>query len=417
MHKYKRTKLACYASYFTMSSIFCIPSILFVTFHTMYGISYTLLGTLVLINFCTQLGIDLVFTFFSNTFSVKKAVGVMPVLTALGLLLYALIPGLFPQYAYAGLVTGTVIFSVSAGLSEVLLSPIIASIPSDTPQRDMSFLHSLYAFGVLTMVCIGTLGLKFFGSENWMFLVLFFALLPLIPAFLFMTCSIPEMQASAPVRQRANRQVFSLFLCACCIFFGACAENVMTNWISGFMEKALYIDKTLGDIFGVALFAVLLGTARIGYAKFGRRIYPVLLVGMMGATVCYLTAGLSNSVILAFLACILTGFFTAMLWPGTLIMMEQNIVGIGVSAYALMSASGDFGSSIAPQLMGIIVDRVSVSDIAIDLAAKFAVTAEQIGMKAGMLVSAVFPLLGTVCMIIAIRHFGKQAKDIHLSDE
>ena len=45
---YKKTKRACYVSYFSMSSVFCLPPLLFVTFHELYGISYTLLGTLVL---------------------------------------------------------------------------------------------------------------------------------------------------------------------------------------------------------------------------------------------------------------------------------------------------------------------------------------------------------------------------------
>ena len=61
---FKRTKFACYSAYFTMSSIFCVPPLLFLTFHELYGVSYTLLGTLVLTNFCTQLGIDLLFTLF-----------------------------------------------------------------------------------------------------------------------------------------------------------------------------------------------------------------------------------------------------------------------------------------------------------------------------------------------------------------
>ena len=52
---FKRTKLACYAAYFTMSTISTLPPLLFVTLREMYGVSYTLLGTLVLINFCTQL--------------------------------------------------------------------------------------------------------------------------------------------------------------------------------------------------------------------------------------------------------------------------------------------------------------------------------------------------------------------------
>ena len=83
---YKRTKLACYTAYFTMSSVFSLPPLLFVTFHEMYGISYTLLGTLVLTNFCTQLGIDLIFTVFSKHFNVAKVVRIMPLITSAGLL-------------------------------------------------------------------------------------------------------------------------------------------------------------------------------------------------------------------------------------------------------------------------------------------------------------------------------------------
>ena len=63
---YKITKASCYFSYVAMASVFCVPPMLFVTFHEMYGISYTLLGTLVLVNFCTQLAIDLIFSFFSR---------------------------------------------------------------------------------------------------------------------------------------------------------------------------------------------------------------------------------------------------------------------------------------------------------------------------------------------------------------
>ena len=107
---YQRTKFACYAAYFTMSSIFCVPPLLFVTFHQNYNVSYTLLGTLVLTNFCTQLTIDLLFTFFSKFFDAKKMVRTMPLITALGLAFYALFPILYPQMAYAGLLIGTLIF-------------------------------------------------------------------------------------------------------------------------------------------------------------------------------------------------------------------------------------------------------------------------------------------------------------------
>ena len=196
MPNFKRTKFACYAAYFTMSSIFSLPPLLFVTLHETYDVSYTLLGTLVLTNFCTQLAIDLIFTVFTKYFNVKKVVRAMPLITSAGLLTYALVPMLLPQYAYAGLLVGTVIFSVSAGLSEVLLSPVIAAIPSKNPQRDMSLLHSLYAFGVFFVVLVSTLFFKIFDTSNWMYLTMFFAALPVIAAVLFMISPMPDMSSA-----------------------------------------------------------------------------------------------------------------------------------------------------------------------------------------------------------------------------
>lgn len=409
---YKRTKFACYTAYFTMSSVFSLPPLLFVTLRQMYGISYTLLGTLVLTNFCTQLTVDLIFTLFSKHFNVRKVVKIMPLITSGGLMVYALIPTFFPEFAYAGLFIGTVIFSVAAGLSEVLLSPTIAAIPSDHPQRDMSMLHSLYAFGVVTIVAVSTLFLRLCGSQNWMYLTMLLALLPVVASVLFMTSPMPDMSAheSSASPEGTRKRALGLGLCVACIFFGSCAENAMSNWISGYMENALHIDKALGDILGMAMFAILLGLARISYAKFGKSICRVLLCSMAGASICYLAAGLSSSVIFAFLACILTGLFTAMLWPGSLIMMEEKLPGAGVAAFALMAAGGDLGASIAPQLMGIIIDKVSLSGFAAQLAASTGFSPEQIGLKAGMLVSSIFPILGTVILALTISYFNRLQK-------
>lgn len=410
---FKRTKFACYAAYFTMSSIFSLPPLLFATLQDMYGISYTLLGTLVLTNFCTQLTVDLIFTFFTKYFNIKKTVRIMPLITSAGMLIYAFVPMFLPQYAYAGLLFGTVLFSISAGLSEVLLSPVIAAIPSDNPQKDMSLLHSLYAFGVFTVVVISTLFLRIFGAANWMYLTMFWAVLPVAAAVLFMTSPMPEMNLSdgGEGTKGTARRSFGLALCVGCIFFGSCAENAMSNWISSFMENALRIDKTFGDILGMAVFAILLGIARISYAKYGKNIFRVLLGGMIGAAVCYLVAGFSTNVMLAFVACILTGLFTSMLWPGTLIMMEENLPGIGVAAYALMAAGGDLGASLAPQLLGIVVDKVAASNLGEQLSLKLGLATEQIGLKAGMIVTAVFPILGTVLLLYIIRYFKKQKKN------
>ena len=132
-----------------------------------------LIPTILVSNYINVL--DLIFSFFSKHFNIKLTVRIMPVLTSLGWIIYAAIPMIFPEYAYAGFVAGTILFSVSAGLSEVLTSPLIAAMPSEHPDKDMSFLHSLYAWGVLINVVISSLFLWIFGNENWMYLALLLA--------------------------------------------------------------------------------------------------------------------------------------------------------------------------------------------------------------------------------------------------
>lgn len=409
MRKFRRTKYACYYAYLSMSSAFCLPPLLFVTLREMYGVSYTLLGTLVLTNFCTQLIIDLIFTFFTKYFNIKKTIRAMPLLTSLGLMIYAVTPTLFPQYAYAGLLMGTIVFSVAAGLCEVLLSPMVAALPSDNPERDMSMLHSLYGYGVVSIVLISTVFLRVFGTRNWMYLTMLLAVLPAVSSVLFHISPIPDMNISHSDGVPAGKRISGgLVLCVLCIFLGSAAENTMTNWISGYMENALQIPKAVGDVLGMALFAVLLAFTRTAYAKYGRNISSVLLYSMIGATACYLVAGLCPYNAVSMIACVLTGICTSMLWPGTLILMEDKLPGAGVTAYALMAAGGDFGGSVAPQLMGVVVDNVSASSWAARMADALSLSSEQIGMKTGMVVAAIFPLLGIGLLIYIRKYFARR---------
>ncbi len=407
---FSKTKYTCYYTYLAMSSVFSLPPVLLVTLRETYRISYTLLGTLVLVNFCTQLLVDLIFTFFAKRFNLHKTVKVMPLLTSLGLLTYAVLPNLFPAHAFWGLFAGTVIFSVAAGLCEVLLSPLVAALPSDSPQKDMSMLHSLYAYGVVTVVVLSTLFLEFFGKEHWMYLVIFWAVLPIISCLLYCTSPLPEMNLSQETSPKASSKAgVGLGLFTACIFLGSASENAMTNWISGFTEKALGISKTVGDILGLALFGVLLGLTRTAYAKWGKNILRVLLWGMVGAAICYLTIGLVNNWMVSFIACVLVGIFTSMLWPGTLIAMEENIPKVGVAAYALMAAGGDLGGSVAPQLMGAVVDAVSQSSIGTTLSQMLCLTPEQVGLKTAMFLTALFPILGIGVVLIIRNYFKKKA--------
>ncbi len=404
---YKKTKYTCYYTYLAMASVFSLPPILFMTFREMYGVSYTLLGTLVLTNFCTQLGVDLIFSFFGKYFNPHTVLRATPLLTSAGLLTYAWIPMLAPQYAYAGLLTGTVIFSLASGLGEVLVSPTVAALPSEHPEKDMAALHSLYGYGVVMVVAISTVFLELFGNENWMYLVMFWAVLPVIASILLFNSPMPELELShASEGQGSGKRNTGIVLCMLCIFFGSAAENSMTNWVSSFIEEALQIPKAVGDLLGLTLFAVLLALTRTWYAKYGKNIYRVLLASMAASVLCYLTASLSPAPVISMMACVLTGIFTSMLWPGTLILMEEKIPNAGVAAYALMAAGGDFGASVAPQTLGVIVDTVAASEWVIPVSQNLGISPEQIGMKTGMLLAAVFPLLG-VCVLLYMKKYFK----------
>ncbi len=402
--EYQITKYACYMVNVSMSVVATLPPLLFVTFRTLYGISYSLLGTLILINFCTQLLVDLIFSFYSQRFDISKTVRLTPILTVAGLLIYALFPMLFPQAVYLGLVAGTIVFAASGGLAEVLISPVIAAIPSDRPESEMSKLHSVYAWGVVGVVFLSTGFLRLFGRENWKWLILIWAVVPLIASILFQKAKIPTLNTPAETSNVWKLATGKRFLvCFFCIFLGGASECTMSQWSSSFLEQALGIPKVWGDILGVAAFAVMLGLGRSLYAKFGRNIYKVLLAGAAGAVVCYLCAGIFNYAVVGLTACALTGLCTAMLWPGSLIVASDRFPDGGVAVFALMAAGGDLGGSVGPQLVGIVTDAAMQNDWVISLAESWQLSAEQLGMKIGLLSASIFPVLAVVLFWIVYR--------------
>ncbi len=393
MKSFKTLKYACYTTNVTMSIVGNLSPLLFLTFRELYGISYSLLGLLVLINFSTQLIIDLIFSFFSHRFNIPMAVRLTPALAALGLLIYALMPLFFPENAYLWIALGTVIFSAASGFAEVLISPVIAAIPSDDPDREMSKLHSIYAWGVFFMIIFASTFLFLLGRESWHYLALILMCVPILSALFFTRSEIPEMKtpekASGALSMLRDRR---LLACVLAIFLGGAAECTMAQWSSGYLENALGIPKTMGDIFGVALFGLTLGIGRTMYAKHGKNIGKVLIFCAVSTSVCYLTAAVSNIPIIGLIACAMTGFCTSMMWPGNLIVMEHRFPSAGVFLYALMAAGGDLGASIGPQLVGLITDFSIANPTISELAVSLSLSPDQLGMKLGLLIGMLFPL-------------------------
>ena len=410
MDKYKITKYACYLTGITMSVSASLSPLLFLTFREMYNISFTLLGFLVVINFFTQLLVDLTFTFFTKYFNIHKSVRFTPFIVFIGLMIYAILPRLFPDMAFLWILIGTISFSIGSGLSEVLISPVIAAIPSDNPEREMSKMHSMYAWGVAVVVVLSTLYIKIFGGENWMWLVLVWSVVPFTAFALFIKAELPHIDNLGGQQKQVKIFNKGVILCTFCIFFGGAAECTMAQWSSGYIENAVGVPKIYGDVVGVATFGALLGMGRTLYSKYGRNVINVLFYGMLGASICYFVASLSLNPVIGIIACAVTGICTSMLWPGSLIYVDEKFDNVGVAIYALMASGGDLGASIAPQLLGIISDEFGLTSYALRLSEMFNISTEQVGMRAGLLVTGLFPVAGVICILYMKKYFKNRGK-------
>ena len=381
--RFRRVKVGCYIFGVTMAILINLSPVLFLTLRERYGISYTALASLITVNFVTQLLVDLLFSFRPQYFNIQKVVRYAPLPAAVGLAIYGLWPMVLPDSAHLGLVVGTMIFSASGGLAEVLLSPVIAAIPSPDPDRAMSGLHSAYAWAVGPVVLLSTAYLHFFGQENWYFLPLFFTAVPLTAFVFLIGAEFPVIPSGHGAAERTPLKNPTLWLCVAAIFLGGAAENTMAQWGSSYLEGALGIPKVVGDVLGVALFSLTLGLGRSLYTKFGTKVERFLYLGSIGAAVCYLIAALCPVPAVGLIACALVGLCTSLLWPGTLIVAAERIPTGGVVMYALLAAGGDLGSSVVPQLIGLITDA-SIGLLP---------GGEQTGMKLGMLLGACCPIL------------------------
>lgn len=394
---YGKIKYACYMSGIATAVIICLPALLYLPFMELYKIPFSMLAVLSVINFSMQLAIDLLCSFFLYKVELKKIIRLIPILTAFGLFIFAM-AAYMPQYfIYPFLIVGTLIFAVAGGFNEVLISPIIAAIPCKDPEREMSKLHSVYAWGMVGIVIISTVALKLFSRNNWQFVVLIWMIVPIVSSILFFCSELPEMeepQRASKVFGLLKDKEFLIFLAA--IFFGGASECTMSQWSSGYLEYALGIEKVVGDVLGVALFGITLGLGRTLYSKYGRNLTKTLVICSALSIVCYLTAALCHVKVIALLSCALTGLATSILWPGSLSAAAEKFPKAGVAVFALMASGGDFGAVVGSQLVGSISDAVSKSEFFINLSTSLGLSAGQLGMKTAILTAAIFPVIGTI---------------------
>ncbi len=390
---YKSTVYACYLGHFVQAAVINTTPILFLTLMGQYGLSFEQMGRLVLINFVTQVVIDLVFSRLVDRHGIRPFALCAQALAFFGLLLFAFAPAIFSD-VYLGFTAATIIFSCGGGLLELLLSPIVNAIPTDEKAGAMSMLHAFYAWGQVTVVLVTSVLLAVLGADHWHYIPIFWSLLPLVNAFLFL--KVPLAPLVAEEHRTKLRSLFAnryFIVCLAAIMAGGAAEISMAQWASSFLEAAMGIPKIIGDYAGVGVFALAIGIGRTVYGKMGAKldVYRAMALGSALCAACYLTVVFSPFPYLSLAACALSGFGVSLLWPGSIVIATNKFPFAGASMFAILAAAGDIGASTGPWLVGFAADKAPEL---IKIAGS-----GNYGLRAGFLLAALFPALAFVSVV------------------
>ena len=383
--KYQKTMYACFAGYIVQAIVNNFVPLLFLTFESSYNIPLSQITMLITFNFGIQLIVDLLSTKFVDRIGYRVSIVMAHVFAAGGLIGLVVLPDLLPN-AFAGLLIAVVIYAIGGGLIEVLISPIMESCPTENKEKAMSLLHSFYCWGHVGVVLLSTLFFKLCGIENWKILALIWAVIPIVNGIVFCKAPIASLiedgETGMSLRDLCRNQIFwILMLMMVC---AGASEQAVSQWASTFAEQGLGVTKTIGDLAGPMAFAILMGSARAFYGKFGEKID--LDKFMMGSSllcvIAYLCISLSPSPLISLVGCAVCGLSVGIMWPGTFSKASATLKNGGTAMFALLALAGDVGCSGGPTLVGFVTGQMSNN------------------LKLGILAGIVFPILLIVAEIV-----------------
>ena len=389
---YKATIIACFVGYIVQAIINNFVPLLFITFQNQFAIPLSRITLLVTFNFGVQLLVDLLSSLFVDRIGYRASIVLAHVCSAAGLALLTVLPGIMDPFT--GILIAVMIYAIGGGIIEVLISPIMESCPTDNKETAMSLLHSFYCWGHVGVVLLSTLFFWSAGIQNWRFLAWAWAVIPILNAFVFLKTPIAplisEGEKGMTIAQLFISRIFwilmLMMLCA-----GA-SEQAVSQWASAFAEKGLGLSKTMGDLMGPMAFAILMGSSRIFYGKYGERINLDRFM-RISAALCaasYLLISLAPHPLLSLAGCAVCGLSVGIMWPGTFSKASAALRRGGTAMFALLALAGDSGCSSGPYLVGLVSGAFDDN------------------IKIGIISAIIFPILMLIALL-ALRRTLKKA--------
>ena len=393
---YKSTISAGFVGYATQALTINFPPLLYVTFGTQFGLSLTAISSLIAVCFLVQLAVDLMAAKFSHKMNVRLFITLAHIFTAVGISGLGFFPFIMPSYI--GLMLATVISSVGSGLVEVLITPIVESCPTPPKKKSayMSLLHSFYCWGHVGVVILSTVYFGTIGVDNWRLLALLWAIIPITGAILFLIVPLyplPKDELDANGKSYLGNRLF--WTIGIMMLVSGAAEMTMAQWASAFAETGLGVSKELGNLLGPFVFAILMGSARVFYAKFSTKISlkKFILFSSVLCITAYLVAAFSPLPIVSLIACGVCGLSVGVLWPGNISIAAGTVKGGGVSMFALLALLGDLGCMAGPSIAGSVADLFDGN------------------IRVGFAASAIFPAVLLISVVYLISYLKRMEKN------
>ena len=384
---YNRTKYACYLGYASSAIVNNFAPLLYVTFMTTFKLSTSQIGLLIAVNFAVQMLVDFLGARYAVKIGYRRMICAGSLFCASGLVLMGILP--YIMNSMSGIIISIFIYAIGGGIMEVLVSPIVEAIPGDNKAATMSMLHSFYAWGQLLVVLLSTLYFVFLGTAGWRWLSIMWAFVPLTDFILFIKAPInmfAEGEKRLPFRKIFTNKIFVMFMII--MLAAGAAEVSVAQWVSAYAEKGLNVSKTLGDLLGTSMFALFMGISRVIYGFFGEKMKLkeyMIFCGFL-CIAGYLAATLVQNEIVALIGCGIVGFAVGIMWPGTLSIVAKDFPEGGTAIFGILAMAGDVGCMTGPETVAVVSRYFTLygSDL-----------------KAGLLVSAIFPIVFTVLMILS----------------
>ena len=404
----RSTMLACEFGITTQAAVNNLTPILFVIFKDDFGLTYTMIASVILFNFLLQILTDIIAIKILRILDYRKSGILAQASAAIGLAMLGILPSFLP--IYAALFTATFFMAFGGGLLEVMVSPIVDTISENQSSAKMNMLHSFFCWGQVAVILTVTTALKLFGNCIWWLLPIAWATVPIASAIMFMIVPIPAIALSERQVKEKPKLISGVFFLMCILMITSGASEItMGEWASVFAQKGLGISKFTGDILGPCLFAVFMGSGRVLFGFFGSKLKlkNALIFSSILCFFCYVTAAVAKNAYIALFACALTGFSVSIMWPGVYSYSSGIIKNGGTAMFGILALFGDVGCSLGSWLTGRVSDLALKIPQILSFADRHGLEYEQIGLKTGILSAAVFPLIMAVTLVFS-NSFGKK---------